>query len=363
MLAALAAAAPAAQAADLLLLDSEQQTVSGNLNYGFVYVDGELRLSGDTTITAASIYFGPNAGLRTCFVEGSGNGGCTAGRSLTLRSAGPLAVSSGIDLTAGHRHRAQRRDAHPPGRRRSRSAATSTRPEAAAAAPAASRSRRPGPLSVGAIYAYGAGGEPLGRRRDRRRRRHPDPGHGTASRSPTPARVQSGGPVSLTSTGGDVRIAGNISSWGRDAPASAGAGLAGGKGADITISGSDVRTASLDSTGGNSADSVGGGVRPHHARARAARCTRSGASTPADTNSTLSQATPGAPISATAGGSLVLAGGACDRRRPGLRRRHARRRHRRAGPDRHDRHPVRGGRQRSELGHARRRRPAAARSP
>ena len=62
MLALLLAGAPAAHAGDLLVLDSEQATISGDQNYGFVYVDGELRLTGDTTITAGSIYLGPNAG-------------------------------------------------------------------------------------------------------------------------------------------------------------------------------------------------------------------------------------------------------------------------------------------------------------
>ena len=93
--------APAARADDLLLLSGDSVTLSGNLQYGFVYVDGDLRLAGNTSITANSIYFGPNAYLVTCFVAGTGDNGCTAGRSLTLHSGGPLTVATGIDLTAG----------------------------------------------------------------------------------------------------------------------------------------------------------------------------------------------------------------------------------------------------------------------
>ena len=306
MLAALAVAAPAAHAGDLLLLDSEQQTVSGNLNYGFVYVDGELRLSGDTTITAASIYFGPHAGLRTCFVEGSGNGGCTSGRSLTLRSSGPLALASGIDLTAGTGTIRSAGSLRLEGTQVAVGGDVNTTGSGGGNSGGVSISSS-GPVSVGAIYAYGAGvnlsaGGAIDVGGDIQTQ-------GTSGiAQPDPARVQSGGPVSITSTGGDVRVAGNIGSYGRDAPANAGAGLAGGGGADISIAGSDVRTASLDSTGGNSADFVGGGSGRISIAARGAlnvlgRIDAGGA------NSTRSEGMPGAPITATAGGALVLAGG------------------------------------------------------
>ena len=306
MLAALAASAPAAHAGDLLLLDSEQQTVSGNLSYGFVYIDGELRLSGDTTISAASIYFGPHAGLRTCFVEGSGNGGCTSGRSLTLRSSGPLALASGIDLTAGTGTIRNAGSLRLEGTQVAVGGDLDTTGSGGGNSGGVSISSS-GSVSVGAIYAYGAGvGLSAGGAIDVGGDIQTQGTTGIAP--PDSAHVQQGGPVSITSTGGDVRVAGNISSYGRDAPAAAGAGLAGGGGADITIAGSDVRTASLDSTGGNSADSVGAGSGRISIAARGTlnalgRIDAGGA------NSTLSQGMPGAPITTTAGGALVLAGG------------------------------------------------------
>ncbi len=301
------ATAPAARAADLLLLDGEQQTVSGNLNYGFVYVDGELRLSGDTTITAASIYFGPSAGLRSCFVEGSGNGGCTTGRSLTLRSAGPLTLTSGIDLTAGT------------GAVRNAGALTVQGAQVAIGGDlntGGSGGGTSGPVSissagqvtVGAIFAPGAGiniaaGGAIDVGGDIQTQGT------TAIAQQEPTSVQSAGSVSVASSGGDARIAGNVNAYGRDAPGVAGLGLIGGKGANITISGSDVRTGNLDSTGGNSADQAGGESGQISVNARGALHVL-GRADAGGSNSTLGQATGGGRIGASAGGSLVVAGGA-----------------------------------------------------
>ena len=88
------AGAQIASADNLLLLDGEKAVISGNLNYGLVYVDGELRLTGDTSITAGSIYFGPNANIEHVRRRGHGprhrRNACTQGRSLTLSSPGPV---------------------------------------------------------------------------------------------------------------------------------------------------------------------------------------------------------------------------------------------------------------------------------
>ena len=308
MLAALALAAPAAHAGDLLVLDSESATISGNQNYGFVYVDGELKLSGDTTISAASIYFGPHSGLRTCFVEGTGNNGCTTGRSLTLRSSGPLALASGIDLTAPAQAGMVRNagSLRLEGTQIAVGGDINTTGNGLGTSGSVSISS-PGPVSVGSIYAYGAivnvaaggaidiGGDV-----------QTQGTNGIVQTDPT--RTQSGGPVNLTSTAGDVRVGGNIISYGRDAPANAGAGFGGGTGADITVSGSDVRVANLDSTGGNSADSVAGASGRISIAARGT-LSALGRVDAGGANSTLNQGTPGAPITATAGGPLVLAGG------------------------------------------------------
>src|SRR4051794_7861397 len=93
-----AAAAPAAHAADLILLNGEQGTLAGAYDFGIVYVDGELRLTGDTTISAGSVYIGPNANLRTCYVARSGDT-CTARRSLAIPSATTPTIEPGLGLT------------------------------------------------------------------------------------------------------------------------------------------------------------------------------------------------------------------------------------------------------------------------
>ena len=301
------AAAPLARAGDLLVLDSEQATISGGQSFGFVYVDGELRLTGDTTITAASIYFGPNASLRTCFVEGSGNGGCTTGRSLTLRSGGPLTMASGIDLQAGSGAVRNGGTLTVQGAQVAIGGDVTTSGSGGGTSGAVSISSG-GPLSVGAVYAYGA---PVGLSAAGAI----DVGgdvqtQGTTGIAATePGRVQRGGPVVIASSGGDVRIAGNVVSWGRDAPGAAGAGLAGGAGADVSITGTDVRVGAVDATGGSSADATAGPSGQIALNARGALHAL-GRLDAGGQNSTASQATPGARISAAAAGPLVLAGGA-----------------------------------------------------
>lgn len=301
------ACAPAARAADLLVLDSEQATISGNQSYGFVYVDGELRLTGDTTISAASIYFGPNAGLRTCFVEGSGSGGCTAGRSLTLRSAGPLSLASGIDLQAGSGSVRNGGTLNVQGAQVAIGGDVNTAGSGGGTSGAVTISSS-GPLSVGSIYAYGApvsltaggaidvGGDIQAQ--------------GASQIAAADAgRMQRGAPVTVASSGGDVRIGGNVITYGRDAPGNGGAGLGGGSGSDISISGGDVRVGTVDGTGGSSTDATAGPSGQITLAARGALHAL-GRLEAGGQNSSAAQATAGARISAAAGGPLVVAGGA-----------------------------------------------------
>ncbi len=307
VLALLLACAPAAHAADLLILDSEQATISGTQNYGFVYVDGELRLTGDTTINAGSIYFGPNAGLRTCYVEGSGNGGCTAGRTLTLRSSGPLSMASGIDLQAGTGAVRNAGALNVQGAQVAIGGDVNTSGSGGGTSGAVSITSG-GPLSVGAIYAYGA---PVGLQAGGAI----DVGgdiqtQGTSGiPSSDPVRLQRGAPVVVGSTGGDVRIAGNVVAYGRDAPGNAGSGFGGGPGGDVSISGGDVRVGAIDVTGGSSVDNVGGSSGQINVVARGALHAL-GRLDAGGQNSNASQATPGSRINASAGGPLVVAGGA-----------------------------------------------------
>lgn len=305
--AALLATAPAAHAADLLLLDSEQATISGNQSYGFVYVDGELRLTGDTTISAASIYLGPNASLRTCFVEAVGNSGCTSGRSLTLRSSGPLTLASGIDLTAGTGAVRNAGSLSVQGGQVAIGGDINTTGSGGGTSGSVTITSG-GPLSTGSVAAYGAavsmsatgaidvGGDI-----------QTQGANGIALTDG--GRAQRSGPVTLSSSAGDVRINGNVNASGRDAPGNAGAGLGGGFGADVAISGSDVRVGSIDATGGSSVDAAAGPSGQITLNARGALHAL-GRLDAGGQNSTNSQATAGSRISATAGGSLVVAGGA-----------------------------------------------------
>ena len=308
-LAALAvlAGAPAAHAADLLVLDSEQATISGMQTYGFVYVDGELRLTGDTTIKAASIYLGPNAAVRSCYVEGSGNDGCTNGRTLTLQSTGPLTVSSGIDLTGGTGTPQNGGALVLEGAQVAVGGDVNTTASGGGISGAISITSAGG-ISVGQILAHGAavnlsaagaidvGGEIQTQ--------------GTAAIAPPDlVRGPSGGPVNLTSSAGDVRVVGNVNTTGRDGPASAGAGPPGGDGGTVTITGSDVRVASIDATGGSSADANAGQSAPITLKARGSLSVL-GRLDAGGQNSTVANASPGAAISASATTRLIVAGGA-----------------------------------------------------
>ena len=99
--AALAVFAPAAHAVDLILLNGDPaQDISGVNTYGLVYVDNQLRLQGDTTINANSVYLGPNSSIGDCFV-GSDGSACTSGRHLTIKASGSVTISNGFNLQPG----------------------------------------------------------------------------------------------------------------------------------------------------------------------------------------------------------------------------------------------------------------------
>src|SRR4051812_15350613 len=247
---AVAAAAPTAHAADLLLLEGEQLELQGNQDYGFVYVDGELRLVGDTAINAGSVYIGPNAWLRTCYVPAAGDS-CTAGRSLAIRSAGNLTVEPSIDLTG-------RTGAVRPGGSLILSgtdvAVGGNITTSGLAAPSGSVGiEARGIATSGPITAFGA---PVSVAAARNVSVNGDVRtEGSAQVPAPPGRLQPGAPVSIGSSGGDVAVRGNVTTWGRDAAAGAGGG---GHGADVALSGGDVRVGNVDTTGGTSVDADAG---------------------------------------------------------------------------------------------------------
>lgn len=102
VLGAAAAFAPAAGAVDLILLNGDQpRELQGVNTYGIVYVDSQIRLVGDTTINADSVYLGPNASIGACYVaDNNDSSACTSGRNLTINAAGSVTVNPSITLRA-----------------------------------------------------------------------------------------------------------------------------------------------------------------------------------------------------------------------------------------------------------------------
>lgn len=307
---ALLALAPAsAQAADLLLLQGDTAEIGGMNNYGFVYVDGALRLSADTGITAGSVYFGPNATIDTCFVPGTGagtgNNQCVNGRSLTINSTGPVVLTPGLDLTGGQGPIEAGGGLNISGAGVTVGGAITTSGVGGATSGPVTIASSAG-LDVGAtitalsapVKLAAAGDLQVG-------------GDistiGTASTPlPVPYQAQGGGVVDVSSSGGDVAIAGNIAAAGRDQGAG---GLYGGNAAPVTLSGGNVRVGNVDTTGGTSTDHDPGSTAPISLAARGSanvlgRLDASGQ------NSTSSAGTSGSSISITAGGQASISGGA-----------------------------------------------------
>ncbi len=243
MLVSLAVMAGAARADDLLVLNGDTETLSGDQSFGLVYIDGGLQLTGDTTISAASIYIGPDASIDSCFVVGSGDT-CPAGRSLTLDSSGPLTVATGIDLSGGT-------NVLDPGGNLTLSGGPvaitnpiDTSGQGGSASGQVSISST-STLAVDGIYAPGA---PV----NLKAAGAIDVGDDiqTEGTSASPTSVQSAGPVTINSSGGDVRVDGGIDAYGRGAPTLG--GLNGGNGAPVTITGTNVQTHDISTTGGGS---------------------------------------------------------------------------------------------------------------
>jgi hypothetical protein len=244
----------AASAADLLVLNGDPAvTLSGVQSYGIVYVDGELRLTGDTTINAASIYFGPDARIDTCYVAGAGDGQCAGGRSLALHSSGPLTVATGIDLESGA-------TSGPGGSVDFSGTSVAVGGQIDTSGDTGNGSgsvtiSSSGPVAVQAIVAPGA---PVS-----------ISGHGVilvgnsiqteGQRASTPGdpltRMQPGGPVTVNANGGEVDVDGAISAQGQGAPGGGGSGGAGGA---VAIAGAGVHAESITTYGGGSQESGSG---------------------------------------------------------------------------------------------------------
>ena len=299
--------APAARADDLLLLNGDSVTLSGNLKYGFVYVDGDLRLAGSTSITANSIYFGPDAYLLTCFVAGTGDNGCTAGRSLTLRANGPLTVANDIDLTAGA-------GTLQPGGNLSLSGSPVTVGGNITTAGSGGAASGRVSISSGSSLATGGINAPgssvtLGARGWIDVGDDIDTEGNNQIASSNPARVPSAGAVTVGSSAGNVRIDGDVNAYGQDAPTQG--GLGGGNAAPVTITGSNVRTDAIYATGGGSGASVAGASSPIKVTARGSLNTL-GQLDASGQNGATGSPTPAANITLSAAGPLTAGGSVYD---------------------------------------------------
>ena len=83
-----------AQADDLIQLNGDPPvTFAGGYGYGLLYLDGTVRLNGDTSITATDVFIGPDAQF-----DGCAEVGCVNGHSLTINASGGVAISPAISL-------------------------------------------------------------------------------------------------------------------------------------------------------------------------------------------------------------------------------------------------------------------------
>lgn len=301
-----AAAAPAS-AADLLVLEGDDAVLNGPASYGIVYVDGTLRLAGDTGITAQSIYIGPNARVLACHVPGTGDDACGPGRNLGLKSSGPITVAQSIDLTGG------------------------SGGGAGAVRPGGSLYVSGGDVAIGGtIYTGGDNG---------RSGNVTVLGSGTVEtgdiRSPGaavevrgtqgvsvagdidvsasgaippagPGVLQGGGTVAVGSVAGDAAIRGSIFAGGRD---SGTAGIGGGPGGTVAVAGGDVRLGGADTSGGSASSGPGAwpggiGLAARGSLDVLGRLDASGG------GASTGPAAGGARIEVRAGGPAVIAGGA-----------------------------------------------------
>ncbi|MDX6561455.1 MAG: hypothetical protein QOD65_1269, partial [Gaiellales bacterium] len=93
------AAPVAAKADDFIQLNGDPPvTLSGSASYGLLYLDGVVRLAGDTGITATDVFIGPDASLQTCFDVATNGNNCVNGRSLGISASGGVTISPAIDL-------------------------------------------------------------------------------------------------------------------------------------------------------------------------------------------------------------------------------------------------------------------------
>jgi hypothetical protein len=301
--AALIAAPAVARADDLIQLSGDPPvTLSGGVGYGLLYLDGAVRLGGDTSITAKDVFIGPDASLSTCYDIGSNGNNCTSGRSLTINASGGVAISPAIDLRGLIGANRAGGTLVIRAARVSLGGAVDTSGTDAPSGAIVIDSpgfvvtqtlRAPGAgISVRGAAGVLIGGDVWSAGSD-------------AATGGDPSRLTSGGGVQVASSAGDVSILGAVASWGRDVP---GAGaIEGGHGGAVGVSGGDVRiSGGVDASAGRGVDTSAGKPGPISLAARAGLVV-SGAVTSSGDIATNGYGSSAAPISMTAAGSLVAA--------------------------------------------------------
>ncbi len=297
----------AAQAQDLIVLNGDPpEVMSGTVGpYDYVYLDGTVELTGDTTITASSIYIGPDAQLSTCYVPITGDGTCTAGRSLNLQSSGPVIVSNALDLNTSNGF------GEPGG-----NLTISGDPVAVGDINTSGSSggtsgqvsiTSGGTLETGGITAPGAGvtlkaagaidvsGDLL-----------TQGANATSASQGNPATpATNGGAVAIDSSGGDIRVEGVINASGGYGGSSS--RPSGGDGASVSIGGGNVQTEEID-TGGGGGDQGGSPGSSGSVSITAEGSLNVLGPLDASGQSIGASGTPGASVTLTAPGPLTLGG-------------------------------------------------------
>ncbi len=251
--------AATAQADDLIILNGDTYVASGGSisGYDYVYIDGILRLTGDTTISANSIYLGPDAQISTCYVPGSGDGQCTAGRSLSLQSSGPIVISNNIDLNPAKNANGQ------PGGNLTISGNPVALGDIDTSGSTGGSSGQVsitsgGTLETGQIYAPGAGVTlKASGAIDVSGELQTQGANASSPNGQTPATAATNaGSVAINSSGGDVRVEGKISAEGGYGNSNF---PSGGNGGSVSIGANNVQTEEIDTygAGGNQGGSPG----------------------------------------------------------------------------------------------------------
>ena len=286
-------AAPAiAQADDLIQLNGDPPvTLSGVVSYGLLYLDGTVRLAGDTGINATDVFIGPDASLQTCYDIATDGNNCVNGRSLGITATGGVAISPTIDL----------RGAVGPNRAGGALMIHAARVTLGGGVETGGIAAPSGGITIDStgavvtqgmhapgapIFVHGAGGVSIG---------------GDASSASGDPAVPGGGPIDLASSGGDVSVLGSISSTGRDGATA----VPGGNAGAVGIAGGDVRVSGgIDTSPGRGVDGPAGAAGGIIVTARGGIVV-SGLVNASGDGATTAGASDGAAITLSAAGGIV----------------------------------------------------------